>query len=166
MSIRRFYDRWPQYNRRFVEAIAGLTADQLAIRHGPAEYPIWATVGHTAAMRAYWLIGVCKEPRPAGLPFADPEHDDWGDHLDHPRTAKELVTALTTTFAAVDRLLDRWTPEMLGETIERRHGGDVQRHTRASILQRMMTHEAWHAAQVSDALTMHDLGDIDLWRPD
>jgi uncharacterized damage-inducible protein DinB len=165
MSIRRFYDRWPQYNRRFVAAIAELTADQLAIRHGPAEWPIWAFVGHTAAMRAYWLIGVCKEPRPAGLPFTDPEHDDWADDLEHPRTAAELVTAMTTTFAIVDGVLDRWTPAMLDETIERRYR-EVQHHTRASIIQRMITHEAWHAAQVSDALALHDLPDIDLWRPD
>jgi len=166
MSIRRFYDRWPQYNRRFVAAIAELTDSQLAIRHPPVDSPIWATVGHTAAMRAYWLIGVCKEPRPAGLPFADPENDDWGDDLDHPRTAAELVTAMTTSFAIVDGLLDRWTPAMLEETLERRHGDEVQRHTRASILQRMITHEAWHAAQVSDALALHGLPDIDLWRSD
>src|SRR5262245_1007431 len=166
MSIRRFYGLWPQYNRRFVAAIAELNADQLAIRHPPVDAPIWATVGHTAAMRAYWLVGVCKEPRPAGLPFGDVETDDWGDDRDHPRTAAELVTAMTTSFAMVDRLLDRWTPAMLEETIERRYGGAVQLHTRASILQRMMTHEAWHAAQVSDALSIHDLPDIDLWRSD
>ena len=62
MTIRAFYDRWPQYNRRLTEVVAAMTDEQLAIRPSPERDPIWATVGHTAGGRAYWLCGLLKEP--------------------------------------------------------------------------------------------------------
>ena len=47
MTIRAFYERWPQYNRRLTEVVAAMTDEQLAIRPSPERDPIWATVGHT-----------------------------------------------------------------------------------------------------------------------
>jgi uncharacterized damage-inducible protein DinB len=167
MSIRRFYDRWPQYNRRMVGAIRDLTDEQLAIRHGPYDWPIWATVGHNAGARAYWLCGVLKEPGAEQTPFTEPlTGEGWEDDLSHPRSAAELVWAMESTFAVVEHVLDTWEPDRLEEEIERWYGDDRQVHTRVSILQRLLTHDAWHATQVSDALALHDLPDIDLWRRD
>jgi uncharacterized damage-inducible protein DinB len=94
MSIRVFYDRWPQYDRRLTEVIAGMSAEQLAIRPSPAGWPIWATVGHTAGARVYWLCTILGEPGGETTPFQDPAGAGWEDDLDHPRGADELVTAL------------------------------------------------------------------------
>jgi uncharacterized damage-inducible protein DinB len=166
MSIRRFYDRWPQYNRRLTEVVGAMTDDQLAIRPAPERWPIWATVGHTAAARTYWLCAVIGEPGAETTPWADPNADGWEDDLDHPRSAAELVRALDTTFAIIEGCLDRWTPETLDEVIERQYVGRVQRHSRASILQRLLTHEAYHCGELSQTLGIRDLPQIDLWRPD
>jgi uncharacterized damage-inducible protein DinB len=166
MSIRRFYDRWPQYNRRMTEVVGAMTDDQLAIRPAPERWPIWATVGHTAAARTYWLCAVVGEPGAETTPWADPNADGWEDDLDHPRSAGELVRALDTTFAIIEGCLDRWTPETLDEVIERQYGGRVQVHSRASILQRLLTHEAYHCGELSQTLGIRDLPQIDLWRPD
>jgi uncharacterized damage-inducible protein DinB len=166
MSIRRFYDRWPQYNRRLTEVVGAMTDDQLAIRPAPERWPIWATVGHTAAARTYWLCAVVGEPGAETTPWADPNADGWEDDLDHPRSAGELVRALDTTFAIIEGCLDRWTPETLDEVIERQYGGRVQVHSRASILQRLLTHEAYHCGELSQTLGIRDLPQIDLWRPD
>ena len=166
MSVRRYYDRWPQYNRRLTEIVAPMTGGQLAIRPAPGLMPIWATVGHTAAMRTYWLCAVVGEPGAETTPWPDPSGDGWEDDLDHPRTAAELVMALDTTWAIVDGCLDRWTPELLDEPVKRRYAGQVQAHSRASILQRMMTHDAYHCGELSQTLGIHGLPQIDLWRPD
>ncbi|HKG57212.1 MAG TPA: DinB family protein [Candidatus Limnocylindrales bacterium] len=167
MSIRLFYDRWPQYNRRLTEVIRAMTDEQLAIRPAPDLLPIWATVGHTAGGRAYWLCGVLGEPGAESTPFADPlGWDGWEDHLDQPRTAAELVQALDTTWAVIDGVLDRWTPEMLSEEVERRMGEQRQLHSRASILQRLLTHDAYHCGELSQTLGIEGLPQIDLWRPD
>jgi uncharacterized damage-inducible protein DinB len=167
MSIRQFYDRWPQYNRRLTEIVGAMTDDQLAIRPAPGGSPIWATVGHTAGGRVYWLCGVLGEPGAETTPFTDPMSGvGWEDDLDHPRTAAELVHALDTTWAIIDGCLDRWTPAMIEETVERFYGEKRQVHSRASILQRLLTHEAYHCGELSQTLGIAGLPQIDLWRPD
>jgi uncharacterized damage-inducible protein DinB len=167
MSIRRFYDRWPQYNRRLTEVVGAMTDEQLAIRPSPERWPIWATVAHTAGVRVYWLCTVLGEPGAQTTPWPDPTDDNgWEDDLDHPRTAAELVTALDTTWAIVDRCLDSWTPEMLDEDFERFFGDQRQVHSRASILQRLLTHDAYHCGELSQTLGIHGLPQIDLWRSD
>ncbi len=167
MSIRRFYDRWPQYNRRLTEVVRAMNDRQLAIRPAPDRDPIWATVGHTAGARPYWLCGVLGEPGADTTPFPEPlTGDGWEDDLDHPRSAEELVNALDTTWAIIDRCLDSWTPEMLDETVERYYGDQRQVHSRASILQRLLTHEAYHCGELSQTLGIEGLPQIDLWRPD
>ena len=166
MSIRRFYDRWPQYNRRLTEIVGAMTEEQLAIRPSPERDPVWATVGHTAAARTYWLCTILGEPGAETTPWPDRDSEGWEDDLDHPRSAAELVLALDTTWAIVDDCLDRWTPEMLDETVERRYGAQRQVHSRASILQRLITHEAYHCGELSQTLGIHGLPQIDLWRSD
>jgi uncharacterized damage-inducible protein DinB len=166
-SIRPAYHMWPQYNRRLRELVAAMSEDQLAIRPAPDLLPIWAAVGHTAAMRVYWLCEMVGEPGAETTPFWDGSSVvDWADDLDHPRSAGELATALDSTFAIVEGCLDRWTFDMLTDEIRRTYGDTVQVHTRASVLQRLLTHEAWHAGELSQTLGIHGLPQPDLWRPD
>jgi uncharacterized damage-inducible protein DinB len=167
MTIRRFYDRWPQYHRRLTEVVGAMTDEQLAVQPDPERWPIWATVAHTAGARAYWLCGVLGEPGADATPFTKPLTDDgWEDDLDQPRTASELVWALDSTWAVIDGVLDRWTPELLDETVERFYGEQRQLHSRGSILQRLLTHDAYHCGELSQTLGMAKLPQIDLWRSD
>jgi hypothetical protein len=55
---------------------------------------------------------------------------------------------------------------MLGDQIRRDYAGHTQIHTRSSILQRLLTHEAYHCGELSQTLGIHDLPQIDLWAPD
>ena len=167
MSIRSAYEKWPQYNRRLREVIAPMTEEQLAIRAAPDILPIWAVVGHTVAMRTYWLCEVVGEPGAESTPFWDGSATiDWADDLDHARSSDELVGAIDTTFAIIDGCLDRWTPDMLTDEIQRGYADTVQVHTRASIMLRLLTHEAYHCGELSQTLGINDLPQIDLWRPE
>ena len=127
---------------------------------------VWATAAHCAGVRVHWLCGVLGEPGADTTPWPDPDGDGWEDDPDHPRTASELVLALDTTWALIDGCLDRWTPDMLDVDFERHIGGRVQIHSRASILQRLLTHDAYHCGELSQTLGIHGLPQIDLWRPD
>ena len=167
MSIRLPYDRWPQYNRRLRDVVAAMGPDQLAVRPAPDRWPIWATVGHTAAARVYWLCEVVGEPGIETTPFHDlARGTGWEDDLDHPRGADELVRSLDSTFAIVEGCLDRWTMDMLTDEVRRVFGGAAQVHTRSSILQRVFSHDAYHCGELSQTLGIHGLPQIDLWRPD
>jgi len=163
MSIRLFFDRWPQYNRRLAESIATLTPEQLALRPSPEHWPIWALVGHTAGTRVYWLCHVLGEPGAETTPFGGSD-DGWEDDLEQPRSAEELVAALDSSYAIIDGVLDRWTPDDLTRSIERRFGAQVQIHTRTSILQRLLTHEAYHGGEIAQILGTNGLEPPYIWR--
>ena len=163
MTVRQAYDMWPQYNSRLRDVIGAMSAEQLAIRPSPELLPIWATVGHTAGTRTYWLCEVVGEPGAETTPFPVGVDDGWEDDLDHPRSADELVHALDSTFRIIEGCLDRWTPDMLADEIVRTYNDVRQVHTRGSILQRMFTHEAYHCGELSQTLGIHGLPQIDLW---
>jgi uncharacterized damage-inducible protein DinB len=165
-TIRPAYEMWPQYNRRLRDVVAAMTDAQLSIRPSPDLWPIWATVGHTAGARTYWLCDIAGEPGAEATPFEAGAEEGWEDDLDHPRGAGELVEALDSTFRIIEGCLDRWTPDMLGDEIRRDYGGRTQVHTRSSILQRLLTHEAYHCGELSQTLGIHGLPQIELWAPD
>ena len=147
-----------------IDGVANLSDDQLALRAG-TYFPIWAIAGHTAGARVYWLCAILKEPGAETTPFTDPSGEGWEDHLDQPRGAAELVGALETSWRVVERCLATWTPEMLADEFRRTRGDAVQIHTRQSVLMRLITHDAFHAGEISMILGMHGLPEIDLWRP-
>ncbi|MGC2240401.1 MAG: DinB family protein [Acidimicrobiia bacterium] len=166
MSIRTFYDMWPQYNERITRVIADMSTEQLGVRPEPDGWPVWATVGHTAGGRVYWLCSVIGEPGAEETPFTDPEGLGWEDDLDTPRGPDELAHALDSTFSIVDRCLDRWDEDMMGDVIVREFAGHRQLHSRGSILQRLFSHDSYHAGELSQTLGMHGLAQIDLWAAD
>jgi uncharacterized damage-inducible protein DinB len=166
MSIRLFYDQWPQYNRRLTDVIAGMSPEQLALRPDPQRSPVWATAAHTAGVRVYWLCGVLGEPGAKTTPFSDPQASGWEDDEDTPRDARELATALETTWKVVEECLDGWTPEMMAVTFERMYDGNRQVHSRSSILQRLFSHDAYHCGELSQTLGINDLRQVDLWGPE
>jgi hypothetical protein len=156
---------WPQHASRLRDAVVALTPEQLALRAGPDNDPIWALAAHTAGARVYWLCGVFGEAGAERTPFSDPlSGDGWEDHPEHPRSGEELATALDTSFEVVRDVLDRWSVEDLGRTAERRLGDIVQVHTRGSVLNRLFSHDAFHAGEISQVLGFHGIGSIDLWR--
>jgi uncharacterized damage-inducible protein DinB len=165
MSIRLFFDQWPIYNERIVEVVREMSPEQLAIRPAPSRWPIWATVGHTAGLRVYWLCGFLGEPGAETTPVPEMavEGLGWEDDLDRPRSADELVTALETTWRLIDRCLDQWTPDMMSDEFSREMEDHIQVHTRTSVLQRMFSHDAYHSGELSQTLGIEQLPQIDLW---
>jgi uncharacterized damage-inducible protein DinB len=164
-GVAPFYDRWGQYNGRLVDAIRGLTDEQLRLRAAPDKWPLWAIAAHTAGARVYWLCGVFKEAGAENTPFTDPLGEGWEDDESRPRGSAELVFALESSWKIIERSLERWTPSMLGEEFTRMRDGKIQRHTRQSVLMRLLSHDAFHTGEISQLLSMHGLGEIDLWRP-
>jgi uncharacterized damage-inducible protein DinB len=165
-TIRPFYDGWDIYNDRIIEVIREMSVDQLAARPAPDRWPIWATVGHTAGARVYWLCGVLGEPGAESTPFTDPMNElGWEDDLESPRGSDELVFALESTWRVVDQCLGRWTVESLGDRFIRTTEAGTRSHTRQSVLMRLLSHDSYHCGEMSQTLGIHDLAQIDLWGP-
>ncbi|MEW5992080.1 MAG: DinB family protein [Chloroflexota bacterium] len=163
-SLLPFYADWRDYNRRMVEHLRGLTAEDLALRApGVEHWPIWAIASHTAGARVYWLCHVFGEPGAELTPFVDPTGLGWEDDLTVVRSAEEVAGSWEATWAVVQRCLDRWTPASLGESARRAKGDRVEVHTRESILLRLITHEAYHAGEISLIEGMHGRPRLDPW---
>lgn len=182
-SIALFYEGWRQYNSRIVEALRGLSDEQLRYRPTPTQMPIWAIAGHMAGgARVFWLCSVLGEESADSTPFAADAKTagmttaewvslySWEDDENHPRNAAELVEALETSWRIIERCLETWTAGMLAEQIvppnalseyvrERGVG------TRQSVLMRLLSHDAFHAGEISELLGEQGLPAIDLWEP-
>ena len=165
-AIAPFYDGWRKYNTRLVDRIRGLSDQQLALRAAPGKWPIWAIAAHTAGARVYWLCGVFEESGAESTPFIDPASGyGWEDDLNMPRSAEELIGALESSWRIVERCLGAWRASMLGDVYTREIRGTTQKHTRQSVLLRLLTHDAYHTGEISQILGVADLEEIDLWRP-
>ena len=167
LNIRPAYAMWAQYNRRLRDVVAALTDEQLAITPAPDRWPIWATVGHTACQRVFWLCDFAGEPGAETTRFTNAGNNCPGDDdLEHVLSADQLVEALESTFRIVESCLDRWTVDMLDEQLSRPEWDETWVHTRGSVLQRLFSHEAYHCGELSQTLGIHGLPQVDLWRPD
>jgi uncharacterized damage-inducible protein DinB len=173
MSLEGFYGDWRLYNDLIVAALRGMSTEELALRatsDDPAAvdptssttWPIWAIAGHTAAMRVYWLCNFLGLPGAEATPFHGMD-DGWEDHLDHPRSADELVSAWVTTWEIVERALDTWTPAMLDEPMARAQDDEGPHLTRRSLLLRLMFHEAYHVGEIAVIQGIHGRSQVDLW---
>ena len=164
VPIRIAYSNWPTYDRRLREVVEGMTQEQLALRPSPERWPIWATVGHLACQRVFWLCDFAGEPGAENTPFTNASYYCPGDEdLENVLGGEELVDALESTFAIVERCLDNWTIGMLDEVIRRDDLEKGWAHTRGSVIQRVFVHDMFHAGQVSQTLGIAGLTKVDLW---
>jgi uncharacterized damage-inducible protein DinB len=128
----------------------------------PDGWPVWAMLSHLAGTRVYWLCSVLGEPGIETTPFPDSSREGWEDHLDVPRQSDELLFALESSWRIVESCLERWTPEMLGEVFDRPYGDTVERHSRQSILTRLVMHDSFHSGEASLLLGQHGVA-LDPW---
>jgi len=161
--LARVYHGWHLLNESLVAALAPLSAEQLALPIGSPTWPIWASASHLAGARVYWLCHIFNEPGAETTPFTDPTGFGWEDDLTHPRSADELIGALTSTWKIVERCLATLALETIDQEARRTRGSVVQIHTRQSVLIRLITHDAFHSGEISLVLGSNGLGAIDPW---
>ena len=163
-TIRPAYSNWPAYNRRLRDVVAALTEEQLALQPTTERWPLWATIGHAACQRVFWLCDFAGEPGAETTPFTNAGYDCPGDDdLEHVLSADDLAAALDSTFRIVERCLDLWTLDMLDEEIRRPDWDESWVHTRGAVLQRVFAHDIWHIAELNEALGTAGLAQVNLW---
>ena len=163
-TIRPAYATWPKINRRFRDAVARMTVAQLALRPSPERWPLWATIGHAACQRVFWLCDFAGAPGKESTPFTNAANNCPGDDdLEHVLSADNLALALDSTFVIVESCLDRWTLEMLDEEIRHPEWDETWAHTRGFALQRVFAHDVSHITELNEALGARGLLQVDLW---
>ena len=164
MSFRAAYGAWPPLTASMTEAVAGRSDDDLATPVAPDRWPLWAVIGHLACQRVFWLCDFAGEPGADATPFTNAAWSCPGDEdLDNVLNAEQLVRALTSTFAIVDRVLDTWSLESLGQEIDRSDLEPGWVHTRGFVIERVHSHDLWHAAEANEILTRLGRAPIEPW---
>jgi len=166
--LQPFHEGWARHQARVIDVIAGLTPEQLDFRTAPHQWAVWQLAAHVAGSRAYWFHDVLGEGDPAtrdlfrvdrttvaGLALEDAQ---WEDDEDHPRSAQELVDALTRTWAIIDDCLGRWTADDLQATIVR----PSRTHHRGWVVWHVMEHDLHHGGEISQILGSNGLTGFDL----
>ena len=165
MSVAPIFEGWQRIQAHLTNRIPKLGTEELQLRAAPDGWPIWAILSHLAGARVYWLCGVFKERGSETTPFGDPFGDGWEDRLEAPRQSEELMFAVESSWRIVESCLRRWTPPMLDETFTRDREGTLQRHTRQSVLTRLVMHDGFHCGEVSILLASHGFASMDPWDP-
>jgi hypothetical protein len=166
-TIRPAYSTWPVYNQRLRDVVAATTDEQLTLRPSPERWPIWATVGHTACQRVFWLCDFAGESGAETTPFTNAAFDCPGDDdLEHVLGVEQLGEALDSTFRIIERCLDRWTVDMLDEELRRPEWDDSWVHTRGWVMQRVFSHDVYHCAELNEAFGAAGLPQVNLWGQD
>lgn len=162
--MRAAFPMWAEQARRLRDIVAGLTGEQLAIEPGPGRWPLWATIGHLACQRVFWLCDFAGEPGAEATPYPNAAWNCPGDDdLEHVLGAVQLVEGLDASLAIIERVLDTWTAESLDEVISHPEWGDDRVHTRGFVLERVHAHDIAHIAELNEALTAAGLPTVDLW---
>jgi uncharacterized damage-inducible protein DinB len=158
LTLAPFYPGWAEHQRLLVEAISPLTPAQLELRAAPGLNPVWLLAAHIASCRVGWFQQLMGEGNPALEKIYE-----WDADGAPPRSASELVTALTATWAMVSDCLSRWGPAMLDDRFERHRAGPRhQVRTRGWVIWHVLEHDIHHGGELSLTLGAHGLGGLDL----
>jgi uncharacterized damage-inducible protein DinB len=143
---------WQTYQQKLIDALAPLSAEQLALRAMPSLRSIEQLARHMISVRAGWFHR-----------FLGEGGDDFGalatwDAPDSPvRSASELVEGLKATWRVMQEALARYTPADLQETIERVRYGQTVRLTRGWVVWHLIEHDLHHGGELAFSLGMHGL---------
>lgn len=171
-ELQTFYDGWANYQRLLLDAIRGLTPEQLESRVAPHQWAVWQLAGHMAGARKHWFHDIFGEGDPVlgemfrvdstTVPDLPLEDAGWEDDENHPRDAAELVDAFDRTWGVVDDCLRRWTSEDLDVEFLRRRRTGTQTVTRRWVIWHLIEHELHHCGEISLILGTHGLPALDL----
>ena len=150
----RFYQGWERYQRLLTDAVAPLSAEQLALAAAPSLRPVGVLVAHIIAARVYWFHQVLREGDAALAPLRT-----WDDDGAPARSAAELTSGLEATWQLIDSCLERWTSGMLDNTFVTRRDRTV---TRQWVVWHVVEHDLHHGGELFLTLGMHGLPTPDL----
>jgi len=135
---------WQKYQELLKEAVAPLTADQLAFRLG-SQRSAGEIVTHIVAVRAWYLQGVMGEGNEEIKALYG-----WEEPGAPLRTGAELITGIDQTWQLLTTCLTRWTAADMRDTFFLNWRD--REEPRAWIVWHVLEHEIHHGGALSFTL--------------
>ena len=143
---------WQSYQNHLREALAPLSAEQLALSAAPNLRSINELACHIIAVRAGWFHAVLDE---GGEDFS--AFPQWDLPDSPPRSASELVSGLEATWQVMQEALARFTPADLQQSIQKERGGKSYTFTRGWVVWHVIEHDLHHGGEIAYSLGMYGL---------
>jgi uncharacterized damage-inducible protein DinB len=151
-TLTRFYASWKEYQDHIKDAVAPLTAEQLALRAAPGLRSIGENAAHIIGCRVGWFTYTLGEDAGADLKAVR-----WDEPGGPARSAAELVQGLDRTWQMMADRLARWSPADMQETFPDDWDGTIVHLSRAWIVWHLIEHDLHHGGEISLTLGMHGI---------
>lgn len=152
-----FYAGWEVYQQRLIEAIAPLTAEQLALRPAPHQWSVGTLAAHIISARVGWFHLRMGEGSVDLAPMYT-----WDEDGEPPRSATELVAGLEATWQMIHDSLSRWTVDDLEQVFPHPSRSDWPARSRRYIIWHVLEHDIHHGGELSSVLGSHGLAAVNL----
>jgi uncharacterized damage-inducible protein DinB len=151
-TLTRFYASWKEYQDHIKDAVAPLTAEQLALRAAPGLRSIGENAAHIIGCRVGWFTYTLGED--AGVDLKAVRWDEPGGPA---RSAAELVQGLDRTWQMMADRLARWSPAEMQQTFPDDWDGTIVHLSRAWVVWHLIEHDLHHGGELSLTLGMHGI---------
>ncbi len=156
-ALATFYDSWKQYQDHIKQAIAPLTAEQLALRAAPHLRSIGENAMHIIGCRMYWFTEFLGEDGGEEMKA----YASWNKaalRLGAPvPTAAALAQGLDQTWRLMADCLARWGPADMHQTFPDHWDGMPVEVSRAWVVWHVLEHDLHHGGELALTLGMHGL---------
>jgi uncharacterized damage-inducible protein DinB len=158
-TITTFYTSWKAYQDHLKEALAPLTAEQLALRAAPGLRSIGESAIHIIGCRMFWFNEFLGEDGGENLNA----YASWneaalsGSPITPAPTAADLAQGLDDTWQFMADCLARWNPAAMQQTFPDDWDGTRVELSRAWVVWHVLEHDLHHGGEVSLTFGMHGL---------
>ncbi len=151
-TLSTFYASWKEYQEHIRNAVATLTAEQLALRAAPNLRSIGENAAHIIGCRAGWFTQVLGEDGAEMKDFAT--LDEKGALA---RTGEELAQGIDRTWEFMAERLARWDSSDMRQTFTDDWDGVKVELSRAWIIWHIIEHDMHHGGEISLTCGMHGI---------
>jgi uncharacterized damage-inducible protein DinB len=161
-TLTTFYTYWKAYQDHIKEAVAPLSAAQLALRAAPGQRSIGENALHIIGGRTYWFTEFLGEDGGEHMKvYARWNEIAVGTPIPHPTelipTAAELAQGLDHTWQFMAKCLARWSPADMRQTFPDNWDGTPVEVSRAWVVWHVLEHDLHHGGELSLTLGMHGI---------
>lgn len=151
-TLATFYDSWRVYQEHLAEAIAPLTAEELALRAAPELRTVGEIALHIIVGRIGWFAGFLGEGLEDMAALGR-----WVAPEAPSQDATELAQGLALSWELVASALGRWSVDDMGQTFPQEWRGKQYELSRSWVVWHVLEHDLHHGGEISLALGMHGL---------
>ena len=149
-SLTVVYEGWEGYQISLVDAIKGLSREQLAYRPAPTLRSLGEIASHISLGRIGWF----QRMHAPGSDELAHEAESWEPEEAITENAAELVRRLEASWRMIDNTLTQWTVANLARTYLQPYQGKTYAVSYQWTIWRIMAHDIHHGGQIAVMLGM------------